>query len=618
MKNRNRIIGFLISITLTVLIIVIYLLNGFEWLELQSYDLRFSLRGPRPLSDQIVLVTIDEESLQRLSTTLREFKRSNLARAIEHLASAGTRLIGIDMVLSNPSVTSLDDQLRNALVKAGNVVLVRYISSEMAIPPFSSFRETEMGEGLINVALDQDGVLRSMPVLSVEISEGEMNPYLTFSLEMARLLADPEGKHEIDISISDLIRIGSLAVPVPDNKLLINFYGPPGTFPKIPIWRVINGEFSPDQVSGRVVLIGAHNPTSYDAYRTPFSGGVQKVFKPWGGRADLVRLDRMYGVEIHANALQTILDQRFIQRISPGNVIMALVLLGLAATATVLYVERLLWITMTLGSLVLLILTGGIILFIRNRTWIDLVPLAATVTVNYLGGVAYQRYLEAQQRQKITGLFGRYVSSSVVEQLIKNPSLAGLGGMKQRLTILFTDIRGFTSMSEQMDPQDVTRLLNEYCGEMTRLIFKYGGTLDKFMGDAILAFFGNPIPYPDHALRAIKVGLEMQEAVSRLNQKWVKEGKRPIAVGIGINTGVVTVGNMGSEEFVDYTVIGDEVNLACRLEENADGGQILIGQGTYDEVRDYVEVESFESTLFKGKSNLVSVYKVTGLRKCCL
>lgn len=166
-----------------------------------------------------------------------------------------------------------------------------------------------------------------------------------------------------------------------------------------------------------------------------------------------------------------------------------------------------------------------------------------------------------------------------------------------------------------MEPQEVQRLLSEYFSAMTHILFTHGGTLDKFMGDAVMAFFGNPEPQPDHAVRAVRMALEMQEAVNRLNQRWAEEGRTAIGVGMGINTGDVTVGNLGSLEFLDYTVIGDTVNLACRLEQNAKAGHILITQATYDEVKDLVEVERMEPIKVKGKSEPVPVYRVVGGRQ---
>jgi adenylate cyclase len=241
------------------------------------------------------------------------------------------------------------------------------------------------------------------------------------------------------------------------------------------------------------------------------------------------------------------------------------------------------------------------------------VPLATLVVMQASVGMAYQRYLEGQKRRVVQEMFGRYVSPQVVEHLIRNPDMANPSGRKERLTVFFSDLRGFTALSETMEPQEVQGVLNEYFTEMTRILFEHRGTLDKFMGDALMAFFGNPEPQPDHAQRAVRMAIEMQQAVARLNQAWSRVGRPTIGVGMGIQTGEVTVGNLGSAQFLDYTVIGDTVNLACRLQEHARAGEILIAQATYDEVRGAVKAERLEPMRFKGKSEPVQVYRVVCL-----
>ncbi len=166
-------------------------------------------------------------------------------------------------------------------------------------------------------------------------------------------------------------------------------------------------------------------------------------------------------------------------------------------------------------------------------------------------------------------------------------------------------------MSEKLAPEEVSAVLNEYFSRMTKIVFKHGGTLDKFMGDAIMAFFGNPIYFPDHARRAVEMAIEMREAMKELKADWARRGKDyPVAVGMGINTGEVIVGNLGSEEFFDYTVIGDDVNLACRLESIAKGGQIILSSATYEEVKDQFELRKLEPVVVKGKSQPVQIYEV--------
>ena len=181
------------------------------------------------------------------------------------------------------------------------------------------------------------------------------------------------------------------------------------------------------------------------------------------------------------------------------------------------------------------------------------------------------------------------------------------------LTMLFSDIRGFTSMSEAMDPAEVSTLLNEYLGAMPRVIFEHGGTPDKFMGDAVMAFWGDPIPQPDHALRAVRAAVVMRAKTEDLGAEWQRQGRRPIAAGIGINTGRVVVGNPGSSDFIDYTVIGDDVNLACRLEQVARAGQILLSEATLKDVEGKVIVKALAPVAVKGKAEPVPVWELLGL-----
>lgn len=204
----------------------------------------------------------------------------------------------------------------------------------------------------------------------------------------------------------------------------------------------------------------------------------------------------------------------------------------------------------------------------------------------------------------------RFLSSAIVERILINPDQVHLGGDNQTATILFSDIRGFTRMSEKMEPQQVVELLNEYFTEMTDLIFENGGTLDKYLGDGIMAVFGAPLTKPDDALRAVKTAQEMQKALARLNQDWEAVGKRSLKMGVGINTGPVTAGNIGSARRMDYTVIGDAVNLASRLCANAAGGQVLISESTYRNVETKLSARRLEPILVKGKETPVEIYEI--------
>jgi len=204
----------------------------------------------------------------------------------------------------------------------------------------------------------------------------------------------------------------------------------------------------------------------------------------------------------------------------------------------------------------------------------------------------------------------RFLSGAIVERILSNPDQVHLGGENQIATILFSDIRGFTRMSEKMEPQEVVELLNEYFTEMTDLIFENGGTLDKYLGDGIMALFGAPITKPDDTLRAVKTAIEMQKSLARLNADWEAQGKRSLRMGVGINTGPITAGNIGSSKRMDYTVIGDAVNLASRLCANAAGGQILISESTFQTIDQNLPARRLAPILVKGKETPVEVYEV--------
>jgi class 3 adenylate cyclase len=219
-----------------------------------------------------------------------------------------------------------------------------------------------------------------------------------------------------------------------------------------------------------------------------------------------------------------------------------------------------------------------------------------------------------REKEVIKGAFSKYVTKSVVDRIMQHPDGLKLGGEKKEVTVFFSDIRGFTPMSEVLSAEEVVHLLNEYFTAMTTIIFKYEGTLDKFMGDAIMAVYGAPIDMTDHAERAVLAAIEMSEKMKELQAKWKLEGKREVNIGIGINTGEVVVGNIGSNERMEYTAIGDNVNLTQRLESVAEKGQILISAATYERVKHKVNATVLDPIKVKGKVEKVLAYSVIGLK----
>ncbi len=606
---------------ITLGFILLFSLGTFEWFELRSYDLRhttfthfpFNRLSKTPLKTPVLLLRIDEETEDHLNVRANDITRTMYADAVKHLAEAGASLIGFDVIFARPKDARQDKAFADAIKRAGNVVLARYIGQKGHRVPLQMFRDVELSEAMINVALQKDRCLRDMPLLALDFSGDEPVPVLTMSLELARLYLNFEGEQELDLSRSDEFMLGPLRIPYPNGRMLIRFYGPPATFPRMSFWRAVTGELDPDAVRGKIVLIGPSTPTLHDFYCTPYLQKEATTLKLEDSEEEVKVLGAlMDGFEIHANAIQTILDRRFVTRSKDqrGMVPAILLIQGILGTWLLISKRGSFITTVFKWAFYVGIGLAGLLLLWWFDYWLDITPMYFLLGAQHTAAVSYQRIIERKKRRQVEGMFGRYVSHQVRDFLVQHPDAANPSGRKERLTMFFSDVRGFTSMSEKMEPQGVQQLLSEYFTEMTGILFKYEGTLDKFMGDAIMAFFGNPVPQPDQAKRAVLMALDMQESIARLNQKLTAEGRRTIGVGMGINTGDVTVGNLGSKDFLDYTVIGDAVNLACRLEQNAKAGEIIITWSTYDEVKDVVEVEPMEPIRVKGKVEPIPIYRV--------
>jgi len=240
-------------------------------------------------------------------------------------------------------------------------------------------------------------------------------------------------------------------------------------------------------------------------------------------------------------------------------------------------------------------------------------PVLTMLTI-YLGITIYRYVTEEKEKKKIRGAFQYYLTASVVNEILKDPSKLKLGGDKKHLSVMFSDIRGFTSISEKLSPEELVRLLNEYLTAMTDIVFKYDGLLDKYIGDAIMAVFGAPLDQPDHASRACRVALEMMAELRRLREKWAAEGRPDVNIGVGINSGDMVVGNMGSEMRFDYTVMGDSVNLASRLEgtNKEYGTNIILSEFTYEIVKDEFICRQLDAVRVKGKKKPVRIFELLG------
>jgi adenylate cyclase len=440
---------------------------------------------------------------------------------------------------------------------------------------------------------DVDGTLR-WEMLAIKYRD---DFYAPIGLQAARLYRGvPTEKMVLDFKGD--VQLGDMAIPTDQfGRMLINYRGPNGMFPIYSLSDILDRNLPAGTFKDKIVLIGATAIGIYDLRVTPFS-------------------PNMAGIEKHASVVDNILRGDFISRTETSVVF----LVFLFAIVLGITIPRL---GAGAGAALFLALFGGYLgvvyyLFVAKGVWFNLVYPASALFFGYTSQTADRFFTEERRARDIRKMFSSYVSKRIVDELIKDPSKAKLGGDRKEITVLFSDIRGFTSFSEKHQPEEVVSLLNEYLGAMTEIVFEHEGTLDKFVGDAIMALWGAPVGQPDHAERAVKCAVAMIERLKKLQAKWAAEGKYVIDIGIGINTGDMVVGNMGAEgKKMDYTVIGDNVNLGARLEglTRQYNNHIIMSEFTYEKVKNIARVNELGSVTVKGKQKPVVIYDLVGLQE---
>ncbi len=645
-STHSRMKRLAVSFSLALLVILFTHLIEFSPLqrfELSTIDFRFRQRGPVQVSQEsldVVIVEISNESFKSLPEQW-PWPRSYHARLVRNLKRAGAVAIGFDILMSEPDTRNVanDEDFRNAIKETKMVALGG--KTEIGIQGFTLRTNEEMYDniffpvdssiGIVYVRNDDDGVYRRYRPFTFDPSQERKLPSLAFATLNKSFNKPPFFTAE---NFSDKFQYAGKTIPKADDvSFLINYYGTDRTFKHVNYADVIDDhEFSTaDELSteeeintfddpdfgllydgtfaGKIVLVGSTLPEDKDLFPVPIALGRQA--------GD----NLMYGVEIHANAIQNVLDETALHKESWLLDILLIVALSLLVfhSTTWLKVFRFRWHALNeiLSAILTIILLAGIILlsqflFNTQHYVLTMVNPMLAIVVSYIGATVYNYLGERKQKTYIKGLFSRYVSPAVVNSLIENPDRVRLGGEKKELTVFFSDVAGFTSISEQLSPEELVQLLNEYLSEMTALVFKHEGTLDKYIGDAVMAIWGAPIPQQHHALNACKAALEMQEAIIEMNRRWKKFGRPEIGARAGINTGDMIVGNMGGERRFDYTVIGDNVNLASRLESanKQYGSRVMIGERTYQLVSSDVIVRELDSLVVKGKTQPVRVYEL--------
>jgi adenylate cyclase len=357
----------------------------------------------------------------------------------------------------------------------------------------------------------------------------------------------------------------------------------------------VTPKIDPAVFRDKIVFVGTSATGLLDVFETPFAHG------------------KMPGIQIHAAVADDILSKRFIDQpaapIRVASVVAAGLVIGLAATVLPAW-----WAALV--TVVFVALTGWLATqLFAGGYWVNLSQPVLASWFALLGGVGYQYFFEDREKRKVKKLFGQYVSKDVYAQLVENPTLARLGGHRREMTVLFSDIRGFTTLTERGQPDEVVGMLNEYFSSMVDLVFRHKGTLDKFVGDMVMALYGAPLDDPDHADHAVQTALDMIAELSRLNAQWKVQGRfAELDIGIGINTGPMIAGNIGSEAIMSYTVIGDAVNLGSRLESlnKQYGTRIIISEATRERLKGQYQFRALGDVVVKGKTQPVAIFEVVG------
>lgn len=565
-----------------------------EAFEAKTYDLRFKrLRGAIPPSPEIGIIAIDDKSIAELGRF--PWSRIQYVKLLEKLSAAGVKVVLFDAFFPEPESVAADRAFAAAIKKAGNVVLAVTFDFDKNLNVVGSTRTLAniengaSGVGHINLLPEDDGVIRRNQLL-VELN-GKQIPSLGLMGAMAAM-DTPDfvpGSFEINL--------GKRAIPVDGrNSMWINYTGPTGNYPRFSFTDIVHGRVDPALLQGKVLFLGATALGIYDMRVTPFHGNTP-------------------GVEVHATIADNIISGRFIRQ-TGLEALFDMALIVILGSLTFYMTMRLRLYAAFPATLLLSSAYVGLSYWLfKEGHWVSMIyPPLAAITSLLVGGSFRYLVLERSARE-MRSMFSSYLSPKLVARLEKEPDAARIGGDIKEVTILFTDIKDFTSFSEVHTPQEVVARLNEYLGAMVQVIERFEGTVDKFIGDGIMAYWGAPLAQPDHANRGIACMLAMKQEMEVLGKKWEKEGQEPFVIRGGVQSGEVVAGNIGlMGRKMEYTVIGDIVNQAARLEGTAKyyGVQFLVGESTYLRTCDTYRYRELDKVRVVGKQVPVTIYELCG------
>ncbi len=405
-KSKREIwVGIGLSLGITLTMMAVFGFGGFQWLELHTYDMRMDLRGAQSVTSPILLILNNEQTITYLGTSPSRVSRTHYAQAIQHLHQAKAKLIVLDVMFSDAGDPNENQLLAKSMAEAGNVVLARYIGPDQAIVSLPVFQKAARGEGLINVRPDPDGVLRAIPFLGVAYHHNQLQAFVTLGAEAGRLYLDPDGAIPLNVETSGLAKFGTIDIPVEHNTILINFAGPAGTFPSLPFWQIVKGEFPPDQVYDKIVLMGSSAAIMQDLHLTPFA---QKETTTLKAETTTISGTRMPGVEVHANLLNMFLTRQFITH-SPSTLMF--ILIGALGCACCLLITLLpsgeLGVVLGVIGLLGTVIGLSIFLFNYHNYWLETVPLIAVINGHFALATGYQRYLVVGQKNRLQAMLAK-------------------------------------------------------------------------------------------------------------------------------------------------------------------------------------------------------------------
>lgn len=594
-KKKSNLLIVLETLLVGFIAFILIFTNSLSYLDLMARDKLYQI--PRGIDSKIKIIGIDEKTMNELGP-IQTWSRSTYADLLNKLSEnedSKPMVVGFDIQISG-NVDDGDSEFVDAAKKSGNVVIVNHLiygkrlepnEQGLLVTPVTDVEEPydELREvcsiGFSNVSQDSDGTVRR--IIPVEKFNG------TDQKMFSSILYEKYCEYS-----------GTTPNTVPTDKYgrsNINYSGRPGDYEYISMIDVLNGTIDTRAFKDSIVLVGAYAPGMQDSFKAPTSGSQQ-----------------MYGVEIHANILQSYIQGRF--SVNGDRLVYIILVVIIAMLLHLLFRKLRPWMSL----IILLVTIGaevGILMAINNsgRTY-SIIYLPVVLVLSYVYSLAMNYIQEKARKKKVLNAFKKYVAPEIIDEISKSGDFQiKLGGENRDIAVLFVDIRGFTTMSEVLEPEQVVEILNEYLSLTTKSIFDNSGTLDKFVGDATMAVFNSPFDLPDYEFKAVCAAMDIVNGGKALEKTLMEKYGRTVGFGVGVNVGPAVVGNIGCEFRMDFTAIGDTVNTAARLEANAKKGQVLISDVLYERVKDRVEVAEIGEIPLKGKSKGVFVYEVTEVHR---